>query len=149
MNSDKILSHTAPPPKDPKTIKKNEKTVVCQHWLRGMCRKGENCDFLHKYDKARMPICNHFLKYKKCDKPDCPFRHDLSSSKQCDWYVRGFCKHGKKCHHEHPTKLLCPLYYLGFCPYGPSCPFVHPTISLPNPTENERREPGRYGRRDN
>ena len=105
-----------------------------------MCRKGENCDFLHKYDQSRMPICNHYARFKKCDKPDCPFRHDeASNAKQCDWYVRGFCKHGKNCHHDHTTKLLCPLFFMGFCPYGPKCAFVHPTITLPNPKDEGRR----------
>jgi cleavage and polyadenylation specificity factor subunit 4 len=23
-------------------------TVVCRHWLRGLCMKGDNCEFLHQ-----------------------------------------------------------------------------------------------------
>ena len=31
--------------------------VVCKHWLRGLCKRGDDCDFLHVYDPARMPQC--------------------------------------------------------------------------------------------
>jgi hypothetical protein len=24
------------------------RTVVCRHWMRGECHKGEKCEFLHK-----------------------------------------------------------------------------------------------------
>lgn len=30
---------------------------VCRHWLRGLCMMGDRCDFLHKMDRNRMPIC--------------------------------------------------------------------------------------------
>ena len=31
--------------------------VVCKHWLRGLCKRGDDCDFLHRYDMDRMPEC--------------------------------------------------------------------------------------------
>jgi hypothetical protein len=33
------------------------RTVVCKHWLRGLCKKGDLCDYLHEYDddKVRQP----------------------------------------------------------------------------------------------
>ena len=37
--------------------------VVCKHWLRGLCKKGDDCEFLHKYDMERMPECYFFIKY--------------------------------------------------------------------------------------
>lgn len=39
--------------------------VVCKHWLRGLCKKGDDCEFLHKYDMERMPECYFFIKYGK------------------------------------------------------------------------------------
>ena len=33
------------------------RTVVCRHWLRGLCMKGDNCEFLHQMDMDRMPVC--------------------------------------------------------------------------------------------
>ncbi|BFU21867.1 zinc finger protein, putative [Entamoeba histolytica HM-1:IMSS-B] len=135
--------------RDPRTIKSNEKTIVCQHWLRGMCRKGANCDFLHRLDEERTPACHHFVKYGKCEKPECPFKHeDPQKAIPCEWYKRGFCKHGKKCKHGHVPKLMCPLFYLGFCPYGKKCKFVHPTISVPRETIEKTQPRGERFPRD-
>ena len=39
--------------------------VVCKHWLRGLCKKGDDCEFLHKYDMERMPECYFYIKYGK------------------------------------------------------------------------------------
>jgi cleavage and polyadenylation specificity factor subunit 4 len=25
-------------------------TLVCKHWLRGLCKKAEGCDYLHEYN---------------------------------------------------------------------------------------------------
>eukprot|EP00965_Chrysotila_dentata_P243069 6205216-Pleurochrysis_carterae.AAC.1 len=33
------------------------KQVVCKHWLRDLCKRGDDCDFLHVYDVTRMPEC--------------------------------------------------------------------------------------------
>ena len=40
-----------------------EKGVVCKHWLRGLCKKGDECEFLHEYDLTRMPECFFYAKY--------------------------------------------------------------------------------------
>ena len=34
---------------------KGDRTVVCKHWLRGLCKKGDDCEFLHEYDMSKMP----------------------------------------------------------------------------------------------
>lgn len=44
---------------------KGEKTVVCKHWLRGLCKKGDDCEFLHEFDMTKMPECFFFSKYGK------------------------------------------------------------------------------------
>lgn len=104
-----------------------EKTVVCKHWLRGLCKKGDQCEFLHEYDMTKMPECYFYSKFgswiwripfksdcvcpKKillmfsfcaageCSNKECPFLHidPESKIKDCPWYDRGFCKHGKYC----------------------------------------------------
>lgn len=43
-----------------------EKTVVCKHWLRGLCKKGDGCDFLHEYDVTKMPECYFYSKFGRC-----------------------------------------------------------------------------------
>ncbi|XP_018424452.1 PREDICTED: cleavage and polyadenylation specificity factor subunit 4-like, partial [Nanorana parkeri] len=72
-----------------------EKTVVCKHWLRGLCKKGDQCEFLHEYDMERMPECYFYSKFGECSNKDCPFLHidPASKIKDCPWYDRGFCKH--------------------------------------------------------
>ena len=33
---------------------------MCKHWLRGLCKKGDDCEFVHMYDTSRMPECYFF-----------------------------------------------------------------------------------------
>lgn len=42
---------------DDKPVDHRRHRVVCKHWLRGLCKRGDDCDFLHVYDPARMPQC--------------------------------------------------------------------------------------------
>ncbi|VTJ59185.1 Hypothetical predicted protein [Marmota monax] len=51
-----------------------EKMVVCKHWLRGLCKKGDHCRFLHQYDVTRMPRCYFYSKFASdnCSLPPCP-----------------------------------------------------------------------------
>jgi cleavage and polyadenylation specificity factor subunit 4 len=59
--------------------RKNYRQTVCRHWLRGLCMKGEQCGFLHQFDKQRMPTCRFFAKYNECKEPDCPFKAGAST----------------------------------------------------------------------
>merc|ERR1719469_225023 len=34
---------------------RGDKTIVCKHWLRGLCKKGDQCEFLHEYDMSKCP----------------------------------------------------------------------------------------------
>jgi cleavage and polyadenylation specificity factor subunit 4 len=75
--------------------------TVCKHWLRGLCKKGDACEFLHEYNLRRMPECWWFAKY-------------------------GFCSAGDDCLYAHPNerKVECPDYRRGFCKLGTLSPFV-------------------------
>jgi len=42
---------------------KGDRTVVCKHWLRGLCKKGDDCEFLSEYDLSKMPECYFFSKF--------------------------------------------------------------------------------------
>ncbi|KAL3117857.1 hypothetical protein niasHT_006289 [Heterodera trifolii] len=112
-----------------------DKQVVCKHWLRGLCKKGDQCEFLHEYDLSRMPECFFFSKYLACSNRECPFRHidPESKIKDCPWYDRGFCRHGPFCKNRHRRRVLCQFYLLGFCTDGPVCKFSHPSFNLPMP----------------
>ncbi|CAF1530485.1 unnamed protein product [Rotaria magnacalcarata] len=114
-----------------------DKTVVCKHWLRGLCKKGDDCEFLHEYDMAKMPECYFFSKFGQCMNKECAFLHLDPESKirDCPWYDRGFCRHGPNCKNRHTRKVLCQNYLCGFCPEGPRCTLSHPTFDLPNSNE--------------
>ena len=75
------------------------RTIVCRHWLRGLCMKGESCEFLHQYDMARMPVCRWG---ENCKVKDCPYKHVAEDDKpQCVFYQQGFCVHGTACRYRH------------------------------------------------
>jgi hypothetical protein len=110
-----------------------EKSVICKHWLRGLCKKGDECEFLHEYDMSKMPECYFYSKYSQCGNKECEFLHldKESKIKDCPWYDRGFCRHGPNCKNRHLKKVICQNYLFGFCPDGPSCKFKHPKFELP------------------
>jgi len=114
---------------------KGDKTVVCKHWLRGLCKKGDDCEFLHEYDLSKMPECFFFSRYNACSNKECTFRHidPESKIKDCPWYDRGFCRHGPYCKYRHRRRILCDAYMVGFCPEGPDCPHFHPPNTMPPP----------------
>ena len=77
---------------------RGERTIVCKHWLRHLCKKGDDCEFLHEYDMSKMPVCYFFQKFGECNNKDCQYLHVDAESlkvKDCPWYDRGFCKHGE------------------------------------------------------
>merc|ERR1712179_154115 len=112
---------------------RGDKTIVCKHWLRGLCKKGDQCEFLHEYDMSKMPECYFYARFGRCDNKDCQYQHidPADKIKDCPWYDRGFCKHGAMCKHRHRRKVMCINYLVGFCPEGKKCKFAHPTWELP------------------
>lgn len=108
--------------------KQNDKKLVCKHWLRGLCKKGDSCEFLHEYNLKKMPKCWFFSKYGRCDNPECLYLHSDPEVKkpECPAYNKGFCYMGPRCQFLHITRALCPNYICGFCPEGPKCKFGHP-----------------------
>lgn len=97
------LRHTTPsalnfqPPKQlPTHPRERERlSTVCKHWLRGLCKKGDACEFLHEYNLRRMPECWWFAKYGYCSAGDeCLYAHPKERKAECPDYNRGFCKLG-------------------------------------------------------
>ena len=61
--------------------------------------KGDVCEFLHQYDKDRMPECRWGA---ECDMAGCPFRHlDEEDRVECVFYQQGLCIHGPYCRYRH------------------------------------------------
>lgn len=74
-------------------------TVVCIHWLQGLCQKMEKCEFLHKLDKTKMPPCKHG---SKCRTKNCLKKHESDEEKdECPFFLQGFCMHGPFCKYRH------------------------------------------------
>ncbi|KAJ7069883.1 hypothetical protein C8F01DRAFT_1016080 [Mycena amicta] len=113
-------------------------TTVCKHWLRGLCKKGDACEFLHEYNLRRMPECWWFAKYGYCSAgEECLYAHPKERRVECPDYNRGFCKLGSTCPRKHVRRVACQLYLTGFCPLGPDCPRGHPKPGLPPPEAYE------------
>ncbi|EOB14422.1 Cleavage and polyadenylation specificity factor subunit 4 [Nosema bombycis CQ1] len=107
--------------------------VICKHWLRGLCKKGKKCEFIHEYDLKKMPQCFFYSKFWECTNPECIYLHvnPDKKTKECLWYNRGFCKHGANCKNKHVRRKMCYNYYLGFCLKGPECEYGHPKADIP------------------
>ncbi|KAK4136674.1 hypothetical protein BT67DRAFT_339954, partial [Trichocladium antarcticum] len=99
-------------------------SLVCKHWLRGLCKKGESCEFLHEYNLRKMPECNFFVRNGYCSNGDeCLYLHIDPSSRlpPCPHYERGFCPLGPRCDKKHVKRTVCVYYLAGFCPNGRGC----------------------------
>jgi cleavage and polyadenylation specificity factor subunit 4 len=100
-------------------------SLVCKHWMRALCKKGEACEFLHEYNLRRMPECNNYARHGTCPNgDDCVYPHLGRAAKRppCPHYERGFCPLGPLCARRHrPRPQLCPFYLAGFCPAGREC----------------------------
>lgn len=62
---------------------RGEQTVVCKHWLRGLCKRGDQCKFLHQYDLTRMPECYFFSKFGNAPSWAQPFPRKGGSGGGC------------------------------------------------------------------
>ncbi|KOS14140.1 cleavage and polyadenylation specificity factor [Malassezia pachydermatis] len=126
-----------PSPSIPTTKTRDvSRRTVCKHWLRGLCKKGDQCDYLHEYDLRRMPECRFYATFGFCNSADeCLYIHIDPSVKRraCERYERGFCELGPHCPKKHIRKMACPYYLAGFCPLGPECNLGHIKALYPSP----------------
>ncbi|KAI5782123.1 hypothetical protein FPQ18DRAFT_267820 [Pyronema domesticum] len=128
--------------------------LVCKHWLRSLCKKGEGCEFLHEYNLRKMPECNFFVRNGYCSNgEECLYLHVDPDSKipRCPHYENGFCPLGPTCSKKHVRKAICKYFLAGFCPDGrQACKEgAHPKWTAPNmlpmPTVKRPREEGEWG----
>jgi hypothetical protein len=49
---------------------RNHYNIVCRHHLKGMCKQGDGCEFLHSYDLSKMPSCQFFFSEQGCSSAD-------------------------------------------------------------------------------
>lgn len=106
--------------------------LVCKHWLRGLCKKGDQCEFLHEYNLwVALPhssLClTRSTNYSSATNAGTVVRRRMP---ECNHYTRSlYCPNGDECLYLHidPTTKLpsCPHYEKGFCPLGPRCGKKH------------------------
>ncbi len=97
---------------------------VCKHWLKALCMKGDNCDYLHEYNLRKMSECQFYNQNGYCQNGDeCLYLHVKEESRLplCEDYNKGFCERGPKCGKRHVRRKLCRFYLAGFCPDGREC----------------------------
>ncbi|CAZ80303.1 unnamed protein product [Tuber melanosporum] len=129
---------------DKHAVSSSFNNLVCKHWLRSLCKKGEACEFLHE---RKMPECNFFVRNGYCSNgEECLYLHVDPDSKipPCPHFENGFCPLGPTCSKKHVRKQICKFYLAGFCPDGRSnCKEgTHPKwkTGLPAPTVKKPRE---------
>ncbi|CAI4857356.1 ASN_HP2_G0053880.mRNA.1.CDS.1 [Saccharomyces cerevisiae] len=117
-------------------LPKFQNKIVCRHWLRGLCKKNDQCEYLHEYNLRKMPECVFFSKNGYCTQsPDCQYLHIDPASKipKCENYEMGFCPLGSSCPRRHIKKVFCQRYMTGFCPLGKDeCDMEHPQFIIPD-----------------
>lgn len=40
--------------------------LVCAHWLKGLCKKNDQCEYLHEFNLRKMPECSHYQEHGVC-----------------------------------------------------------------------------------
>jgi cleavage and polyadenylation specificity factor subunit 4 len=79
------------------------RTVVCRHWLLGLCQNGATCSFLHRLERSKMPACKHGT---MCKIKNCHMKHvDDQEVVECIFYKQGFCYNGPNCVRRHVKRL--------------------------------------------
>ncbi|KAI7226377.1 hypothetical protein KC343_g9296 [Hortaea werneckii] len=102
--------------------------LICKHYQRGLCKKGDACEFAHTFNLRDERECKEFSRYGICPQgDDCTYLHVSPTSRlreaACPHYTRGFCPLGPYCSMRHiKHKVPCPFYLAGFCPNGRSHP---------------------------
>ena len=117
------LRHYVPP-----TERSGIGHLICKHYQRGLCKKGDACEFAHTFNLRDERECKEFSRYGICPQgDDCTYLHVPPTSRlregSCPQYTRGFCPLGPYCalrHIKHPVP--CVYYLAGFCPNGRSAP---------------------------
>jgi len=108
---DQEEKHTNTPNPDQKN--NNIGGTICAFWLKGNCRNGANCKFLHEKIPGKYPECPHGINCTRINN-GCPYKHSKILQKECHAYNLGYCPNGKNCKDLHVEKELC----INYLPYS-------------------------------
>ena len=117
---------------------------VCKHWLKGLCKKGDACDYLHEYNLRKMSECQFYNQHGYCQNGDeCLYLHvkEEARRERCAEYDKGFCVKGPACEKRHVRRRLCVFFMAGFCPDGKECRHgVHLKVAGQGEVDEKERE---------
>ncbi|KAF5197184.1 30-kDa cleavage and polyadenylation specificity factor [Thalictrum thalictroides] len=105
--------------------------TVCYHWIRGLCMKGDDCGYLHQYDKSKMPVCRFFGLNGKCREPECMYKHTKREDMPvCRFFrLNGNCRE-KDCLYKHTQNEeefpICGYFQLNGKCHKQDCKYRHP-----------------------
>ncbi|GAA5805667.1 hypothetical protein HPULCUR_011190 [Helicostylum pulchrum] len=128
--------------KNNKNNKKFVPTVLCNYFLKGFCKQGDNCTFKHEGEPAPPPTINtvcQFFKTGSCNQgEECNFSHDLKLEPCRFFHMQGSCEQEDRCPYSHEplnedrlTRLRaltgpCRFFHFkGYCNTGDACLFSH------------------------
>jgi hypothetical protein len=82
-------------------------------------------------DTSRRPICSFFLRGQCKKGDDCPFRHEKRTKEPCKFFIAGTCRNGDACPFSHDlSEVPCKYFHVhGFCGEGDRCRFSHVPLS--------------------
>ena len=119
----------------------NRSNQECRYYNRGICTKGNRCNFIHKQDKEKKGLkiqkqCIYFQKGICKWGENCYYLHETQKTKEshqtkeneqiCKSFLRGKCLNVNFCNKRHPNKIdRCSDFDQGFCPRGFSCQKTH------------------------
>ncbi|KAF2863475.1 hypothetical protein K470DRAFT_195124, partial [Piedraia hortae CBS 480.64] len=116
------------PPPVPMGDRLHLQFLICKHYQRGLCKKGDACEFGHMYNLREERECKEFGRHGVCPMGEsCTYLHMGPTSPlrdpACPHYTRGFCPLGPHCSLRHVKhEKPCPFYMAGFCPNGRAMP---------------------------
>jgi len=102
---------------------------VCKHWLRDLCKKGDQCEFLHEYNLRKMPECHFYTTFGAVSAAATAAGAHTAGY---NWTrprpvcrgiaATGHCNNGDECKYLHvdpeARRRPCPWYERGFCKNG-------------------------------
>ena len=83
-------------------FKAGKSKQICQFYINGACKKGENCPYSHDAEQ-------------------------IHKKELCKFYLSGKCAKGENCLYSHDlSEIPCKFFHgLGFCENFQNCPFSH------------------------
>ena len=90
---------------------KSVNSVVCLYWLKGLCKNGNNCNYLHEAIPEKYPECPHGI---NCTKQGCILKHIKKEQKECHAYNSGYCPYGKNVKIYINKKIFVLIIYWDF-----------------------------------